>query len=481
MSPTFGRRLFLVTAAEIAAVFCSVVVAAMLLVFGGYLTTLRGDLSLTLDRVVAAIDVPSARKDARIAGPLAASRYPRSSVIVILVDERRRAAVWQTAHRPAGPSIEVRARGDFTGEPHANGAFPQFVMGLATTFGLRPARAHVGAIDVIVKPSDTALAATVASWIPGFLAALALAMTLGIVLARALTLQVLRPLVDVTSALERFASGEVSAQTIAADPRAEFGSLAVAYNAAIAQMERAFGERDRANAAMRQFINDAGHQLRTPLTVVRGFIAILRKGDLRSPEDRDRILDTMNRQSQLMGSLIEKLMLLDSWQDEARRAASEPIEVAQLVEDVVLPIAEAQPGRRVQLDAASVGLAAIDPIDFTYALTNVVDNALKYTRGPIDVSVRRAGDHIEIAVADEGPGMNVNEASHAFDRFYRGPRRDVDGSGLGLAIARRAIERAGGSLELESAPEKGSRLTIVLPASAQERPAIKVPGRRSMD
>ncbi len=354
-------------------------------------------------------------------------------------------------------------------------------MGLATTFGLRPARAHVGAIDVIVKPSDTALAATVASWIPGFLAALALAMTLGIVLARALTLQVLRPLVDVTTALERFASGEVSAQTIAADPRAEFGSLAVAYNAAIAQMERAFGERDRANAAMRQFINDAGHQLRTPLTVVRGFIAILRKGDLRSPEDRDRILDTMNRQSQLMGSLIEKLMLLDSWQDEARRAASEPIEVAQLVEDVVLPIAEAQPGRRVQLDAASVGLASIDPIDFTYALTNVVDNALKYTRGSIDVSVRRAGDRIEIAVADEGPGMNANEASHAFDRFYRGPRRDVDGSGLGLAIARRAIERAGGSLELESAPEKGSRLTIVLPASAQERPAIKVPGRRSMD
>ncbi|MDQ2858264.1 MAG: HAMP domain-containing histidine kinase [Candidatus Eremiobacteraeota bacterium] len=465
MSSTFGRRLFLVTAAEIAAVFCCVVAAAMLLVFGGHLATLRGDLSLTLDRVVAAIDVPAARKDARIAAPLAALRYPRSTVVVILVDERRRAAVWQTAHRPAGPSVDVRARGDFSGEPHAAGAFPQFVMGLATTFGLRSVRAHIGAIDVIVKPSDTALAATVASWMPEFFAALAFALALAIVLARMITQQVLRPLVDVTTALQRFASGQVSPQTIAADPRADFGSLAVAYNAAIAQMERAFGERDRANAAMRQFINDAGHQLRTPLTVVRGFIAILRKGDLRSPEDRDRILETMNRQSQLMGSLIEKLMLLDSWQDEARHGASEPIEVAQLVEDVVLPMAEAQPGRRVQLAATSVGLASIDPIDFTHALTNVVDNALKYTRGAIDVSVRRTGDRIEIAIADEGPGMNANEASHAFDRFYRGARRDVDGSGLGLAIARRAIERAGGSLELESAPATGSRLTIALPAT----------------
>ena len=239
-------------------------------------------------------------------------------------------------------------------------------------------------------------------------------------------------------------------------------------------MERAFGERDRANAAMRQFIADAGHQLRTPLTVVRGFIAILRKGELRTPEDRERILETMNRQSQIMGSLIEKLMLLERWEDDVGRSAPEAIDVARLVGDVVAPIAESNPGRGVLVTAPDVGLAAIDPIELTHALTNLVDNALKYTSGTIDVAVRRERERIVIEIADEGPGMTAEDVRHAFDRFFRGPRRDVDGSGLGLSIARRAIERAGGSISLASSPATGSRFTIVLPSAAARAPAPAV-------
>jgi len=459
----FGRRLFLVTALEIAAVLGLVVLAGALLAFGAYLGAVRGDLQSTLDRVVDALQTPQAQSDARVAGTLAASRYPRSSVVVLLVDAERRVVVYQPASR-GRPVVDVRARGDAGGEPHAAGPFARIVLGVATVFGLQPVRQNVGKIVAIVRPNEIALVATAASYVPELVLALVLALALAFALARALTRQVLRPLVDVTHALERFASGDLTPQPIAADRREQLASLALAYNGAIAQMERAFAERDHANAVMRQFIADAGHQLRTPLTVVRGFIAILRKGDLRTPEDRDRILDTMNRQSQIMGALIEKLMLLERWDDEPPRAATEPIDVARLVSDVVAPIAESNPGRTVRVSTPDAGLAAIDPSELAHAITNVVDNALKYTKGAVEIDVRRERDRVVVAVTDEGPGMTPDEARHAFDRFYRGARRDVDGSGLGLAIARRAVERAGGALSLANRPEGGSRFTIELPA-----------------
>jgi two-component system OmpR family sensor kinase len=217
---------------------------------------------------------------------------------------------------------------------------------------------------------------------------------------------------------------------------------------------------------MRQFMSDAGHQLRTPLTVIRGFIGVLLRGDLRSPADRAGILTTMNAQCMLMGSLIEKLILLDVWQHE-RGTQPEVVDVSQLVEDVVMPMAEASPARTVELDVRPGAMARIDPIGCSHALTNLVDNAIKYApEGPIEVTLDFDSDTVRIVVADHGPGMAEEEAQHIFDRFYRGPRRrDVPGSGLGLNIARSAIARAHGTLVVESAPGQGARFMIRLPAA----------------
>ena len=465
MKSTFGRRLRVVTTFEIAAVLWLVVCAGALLAIGTYLGTLRGDMASSLDRVVAALDSDAARHDARVAGTLAASRYPRSSVDVLLIDEKRRVVVFTDVAHEKVPHVDVRARGAATGEPKASGAFARIVLGLVTAFGLSFPRAHVGSIDVIVRPNEVALVGVVASHAGEFLVALLASVGIAYALARSLTRQVLRPLVDVTGALERFAAGDLTPQTIVADRRHQLGSLAIAYNGAIDQMERAFAERDRANESMRQFMADAGHQLRTPLTVVRGFISILRKGDLRSPADADRILETMNRQSLVMASLIDKLMLLDRWGSPGHETTAEKIDVARLVSDVLAPIAESHPTRAVRVDAPEAGLARIDPTDFAHALTNVVDNALKYTTGAVDVRVRRDEREVLVDIADEGPGMSPAEARHACDRFFRGSRRDVDGSGLGLAIARRAVERAGGTLAVTSDPLAGSRFRIALPAA----------------
>ncbi|MGH7715298.1 MAG: sensor histidine kinase, partial [Vulcanimicrobiaceae bacterium] len=300
--------------------------------------------------------------------------------------------------------------------------------------------------------------------------ALIFAFAVAYAIARILTMQMLQPLLAVTAALERFASGDLTPQPIGADPRQEFGRLAIAYNGAIEQMERAFAERERANASMRQFIADAGHQLRTPLTVIRGFLGILLRGELRSPSDRERILETMSGQTQIMASLIEKLMLLEQWESGSAGVA-EPIDVGQLVSDVSVPIAEANDARELRIDARPGPLAAIDPGDLTHAVTNLLDNAIKYSHGTISVGVRIEDRSVAVDVADEGPGIDPYAAAHVFDRFYRGDNRDIPGSGLGLAIAKRAIERASGTLTLRS-DSRGSRFTITLPLIDVTAPVI---------
>lgn len=460
--PGIGRRLLLVATVEVAVILGALVVALGIFAFSSYVGSIGADIRATIVQVRDEVPESTGMGPVEMARSVA-NRYLRGDVFIIFFDGRRRVALYRSPRPDTPPIMIVHQRGDLSGDPQASGPLALPIIGLATAFGLQPGRTHIGGVDVIVRSNDAVLASSVERFILPLGVALIFAVLVAYAIARILTQQVLRPLVAVTAALERFASGDLTPQPIGADPRQEFGRLAVAYNAAIAQMERAFAERERANASMRQFIADAGHQLRTPLTVIRGFLGILLRGGLRSPADRERILETMSQQTQIMGSLIEKLMLLEQWESVGESGDAEPIDVGQLVSDVAAPIAEANAGRVLEIDAGPGPLAAIDPGDLTHAVTNLLDNALKYTHGAIKVGVHADDGRVTVDVVDEGPGIDAASAAHVFDRFYRGDQRDVPGSGLGLAIAKRAIERAGGSLTLDSEPSRGSRFTISLP------------------
>jgi signal transduction histidine kinase len=196
---------------------------------------------------------------------------------------------------------------------------------------------------------------------------------------------------------------------------------------------------------------------------VQGFIAILRRGGFESPGDRERILDTMNDQSRIMGSLIDKLILLERWESPEAAPAAAPIDVGTLVADLVGPIADAHPERQFEISTRGGILAAIDPTELSYVVTNLTDNAVKYGVGDILVRVRTEDSTAVIEVADQGPGIPSTDAVRVFDRFYRGAQRDVSGSGLGLAIVKRAVERANGTISLDTSPS-GSRFIVHLPS-----------------
>ena len=271
------------------------------------------------------------------------------------------------------------------------------------------------------------------------------------VVGRYITSQVLRPLVEVTRSLRRFAARDFTPEPIAVAARSEFDELAQAYNGAAAQVDAAFAERAQAEARMRQFVADAGHELRTPLAIVLGFCDVLkRKVDPREPTAHEAFA-SIDAQGRRMRALIDNLILLARMESPHARPL-EPFPLCALIDEIVGSRRVLAQDARIDLDLAVDATILGDRDELHEALANVVDNALKYAPGaPIAIATRSLDARtIEIAIRDGGPGVPPEHAETVFERFFRAmPHRgEIEGSGLGLAIARRAAERAGGGLAL---------------------------------
>jgi signal transduction histidine kinase len=348
----------------------------------------------------------------------------------------------------------------------------RFGFGAATTLGIRPVRTSFlnGNVVIFVDLDRVQSIVTAAFAVLAATAALAGLVAWGI--GRYITSQALRPLYEVTSALVRFAGRDFTAQPINVAGRSEFDELVRAYNAAADQVATAFEERAAAEAQMRQFVADAGHELRTPLTIVLGYIDLLKR---RAPDDARtrRIFDTIAIEGSRMRTLIDNLVLLARLEGADRRLI-EPFALTPLLEDdIVAPRRAISPHAvldlRVAVDATIIGNRG----EIYEAIANVVDNALKYAPGtPVRIAVDAAPGGVVVSVTDSGPGIDPADRDAIFDRFYRGSLRgEVEGSGLGLAIAKRALERAGGSLSLATTSEPGATFRITLRAHSVHKRA----------
>jgi two-component system OmpR family sensor kinase len=285
-------------------------------------------------------------------------------------------------------------------------------------------------------------------------------------IGRYITLQAIRPLIDVTEALQRFAARDFRPQSIIPARKSDFDVLAYAYNAAAEQVSTAFAEREAAEAQMRQFVADAGHELRTPLTIVLGYIDLLHRRANADDERSKFIFSSIASEGRRMRTLVDNLVLLARLEGEDSRLF-EPFDVGELVREIVRVRHGLAPAVRFEIDEREPATAIADRGEVYEALANIIDNAIKYAPGsPIRVTSTTPHDGVvEIAVADDGPGIPPEDREAVFERFFRGANRgEVEGSGLGLAIAKRAIERAGGTLRLDPATTAGTRFVIKLRA-----------------
>lgn len=280
---------------------------------------------------------------------------------------------------------------------------------------------------------------------------------------RLVAAQALGPLNDVTDSLYALAKGDYTQRRFVMAGGDEIATLTGAYNDAAAAVASSMEQRRAVEERMRLFVADAGHELRTPLTVIGGYIDVLRRGAVDETRVARQILGTMALEKEHMRGLIDRLMRLTRLDAESPPNA-QPIDVADLLRTQCEAARRLDEQRVVDYSVDGAPEVVADRAELGEALWNVIENALKYApESAVHLEAARSNGHTAIRVRDEGPGMTEPERLHAFERFYRGDQRgEIAGSGLGLAIAKRAVERAGGTIAINSAPGRGTTVTIVI-------------------
>jgi two-component system OmpR family sensor kinase len=327
----------------------------------------------------------------------------------------------------------------------------------------------------------------------------------------------LRPLVDIEETAGEIAAGHLNQRVPERDPRTEIGSLGRSLNTMLSQIETAFHAQEASEVAahqsedrMRRFIADASHELRTPVTAIRGFAEYYRQrgGLVRhwdrdqqehagaadsaaaaitaeaglTPRDLDRIMVRVEKEAARMGLLVEDLLLLARL-DKQRPLARQPVDLLSLAADAVGDARLLAPARTIDLSVqpGAAFLVIGDEPRLRQVIGNLMSNALTHTPDgtAIEVSVSsgtldpQAGDHtpaVILDVTDQGPGMTQEQARRVFERFYRADQartRATGGSGLGLAIVRALVVAQGGVASLRTAEGRGATFRIALPLAPE--------------
>jgi two-component system OmpR family sensor kinase len=234
----------------------------------------------------------------------------------------------------------------------------------------------------------------------------------------------------------------------------------------LSRIEEAFAARTDSENKLRRFVADASHELRTPITAIRGFSELHRQGAVTGEKETSELIGRIENESKRMGSLVEDLLLLARL-DQSREMESKPVDINQVVEDAVVSACAAGPGHPVTFETSAAELFTLgDQLRIHQVVANLLSNARSHTPvgTPIHVAVKATDNGVEVAVSDQGPGLSQEDQKRIFERFYRadGSRVRVgqDGTGLGLSIVDAVMRAHGGSVSVRSELGKGSTFTL---------------------
>lgn len=265
-------------------------------------------------------------------------------------------------------------------------------------------------------------------------------------------------------AAELFAAGQTGERLPVPPARDEIAGLGTTLNAMLARIELAF-ERERA------FTADASHELRTPLSILKAEVDLALEGR-RSREELEAALRSASEETDRLTRLAEDLLVLARADDGRLPLSMEPVELGLLSERVAHRFAARAASAGRSLDVEAGGRVTADPVRLEQALSNLVENALRYGDGAIGVHTRRVAEQVELHVTDGGAGFPPELRERVFDRFVRadgGANRG--GAGLGLSIVAAIARAHGGSVHAENRPDGGADVWISLPEAAH-RPLI---------
>jgi signal transduction histidine kinase len=289
-----------------------------------------------------------------------------------------------------------------------------------------------------------------------------------VLLILGLSRRILAPVEALTAAVRRMEAGDLS-QRVEVTSRDEIGELARAFNAmadGLARLEE----------LRRNMVTDVAHELRTPLSNIRGYLEALQDGVI---EPKKRIIDSLHGEAMLLNHLVDDLQDLSLAEAGHLKLECQPVALADIVDravEAVRPRAEAE-SVTVQVDLPEDLLVDVDTQRTGQVLRNLLENALTHTPpgGEIAVAAHTEGQWVEVSVRDTGSGIAAEDLPYVFERFYRADKsrsRATGGAGLGLAIARQLVEAHGGRIWVESTGGEGSTFTFALPTSINSQEMI---------
>jgi two-component system, OmpR family, sensor kinase len=289
-----------------------------------------------------------------------------------------------------------------------------------------------------------------------------------------------RPIRRMTGAAKVIADGDLSHRVPPARAGTEAGDLGAAFNVMVARIENAFDRQARSESRLRQFVADASHELRTPVTTISGYAQLYRDGALEDPEELANAMRRTGQEASRMAGLVDGMLLLTRL-DQGLELERSAVNLGSIATDAVADARATDPDRWITTDVTDGVVVVGDENRLRQVAANVVRNALVHTpsSASVHVSVDRLGRRAALVVRDAGPGMDADAAAHAFERFYRadaGRSRDRGGSGLGLAISRSIVEAHGGWIALDTEPGQGTTVRIELPCAVVAASAVTPDG-----
>ncbi|MFA5375098.1 MAG: HAMP domain-containing sensor histidine kinase [Dehalococcoidia bacterium] len=277
-----------------------------------------------------------------------------------------------------------------------------------------------------------------------------------------LSRKMLKPVDRVSSLAARISSTNLKERINHQGPDDEIKRLADTFDSMLGRLESAF-------ESQKQFIQDASHELRTPIAIAQTNIEVMEMDDRATIKDYERLKDIIKINLERMSTLSEKLLLLSESEQSVSNWAT--VDLAPLLTEITAELKTRSDEKGVKIELASIenSLPILgDAFRLKQAFVNLVDNAIKYNKpgGDIKISARTDDMQVVIEIKDNGIGISQADQQRIFERFYRVDKsrsRAQGGSGLGLAIVKKIAEEHGGTISVESTLGEGSTFRITLP------------------
>lgn len=291
-----------------------------------------------------------------------------------------------------------------------------------------------------------------------FFGAVLLVVVSGVWLARA----AIGPINQIAQAAEEIGGGDLTKRLNWGGRRDELGTLAARFDAMLARLEAAF-------ARERQFISDASHELKTPLTVINANAQMLERWGERDETVRREALAAIRLESAQMARVINAMLTLAKT-ESSEALPFEPLNLRPMIGDVAnaLRPRAAEKGLTLTTDCVSDAYVLGEPGLLRQLIVNLTENAIKFTgSGGVTISMHAENSHAHLDIADTGPGIPADALPHVFERFYRADpahSRSVEGTGLGLAVVSSIVRAHGGTISVKSKVGSGTTFSVTLPA-----------------